>query len=115
MNVIVLRLCYLSTQECYVHNLLRVSVYIPDLRRDILELIISKMLTLDVSGTVLMSLHLCRCLTAAFTFFVLIFFQKSMTFFTFRLVHHGVRLKKWKVELSKMPVEHRRMSASSTW
>uniref|UniRef100_A0A8C2H2Y0 Uncharacterized protein n=1 Tax=Cyprinus carpio TaxID=7962 RepID=A0A8C2H2Y0_CYPCA len=38
------------TLECYVHNLLRVSVYIPDLRRDILELIISKMLTLDVSA-----------------------------------------------------------------
>uniref|UniRef100_A0A672QB49 RRN3 homolog, RNA polymerase I transcription factor n=1 Tax=Sinocyclocheilus grahami TaxID=75366 RepID=A0A672QB49_SINGR len=38
------------TLECYVHNLLRVSVYIPDLRRDIIELIISKMLTLDVSA-----------------------------------------------------------------
>ncbi|XP_077069211.1 RNA polymerase I-specific transcription initiation factor RRN3 [Siphateles boraxobius] len=38
------------TLECYVHNLLRVSVYIPDLRRDILELIISKILTLDVSA-----------------------------------------------------------------
>uniref|UniRef100_A0A8C1ENV3 RRN3 homolog, RNA polymerase I transcription factor n=2 Tax=Cyprinus carpio TaxID=7962 RepID=A0A8C1ENV3_CYPCA len=38
------------TLECYVHNLLRVSIYIPDLRRDILELIISKMLTLDVSA-----------------------------------------------------------------
>ncbi|RXN31496.1 RNA polymerase I-specific transcription initiation factor RRN3 [Labeo rohita] len=38
------------TLECYIHNLLRVSVYIPDLRRDILELIISKMLTLDVSA-----------------------------------------------------------------
>lgn len=34
---------------------------------------------------------------------------------TFRLVHHGVRLKKWKVKLSKMSVEHRRMIASSTW
>uniref|UniRef100_A0A673IUJ2 RRN3 homolog, RNA polymerase I transcription factor n=1 Tax=Sinocyclocheilus rhinocerous TaxID=307959 RepID=A0A673IUJ2_9TELE len=54
------------TLECYVHNLLRVSVYIPDLRRDILELIISKMLTLDVSDlclvTVLIYLQLCRCL-----------------------------------------------------
>lgn len=38
------------TLECYVHNLLRVSVYIPALRRDILELIISKMLKLDVSA-----------------------------------------------------------------
>uniref|UniRef100_A0A673IEP7 RNA polymerase I-specific transcription initiation factor RRN3-like n=1 Tax=Sinocyclocheilus rhinocerous TaxID=307959 RepID=A0A673IEP7_9TELE len=38
------------TLECYMHNLLRVSVYIPDLRRDIIELIISKMLTLDVSA-----------------------------------------------------------------
>uniref|UniRef100_A0A671MFH0 RNA polymerase I-specific transcription initiation factor RRN3-like n=1 Tax=Sinocyclocheilus anshuiensis TaxID=1608454 RepID=A0A671MFH0_9TELE len=38
------------TLECYVHNLFRVSVYIPDLRRDIIELIISKMLTLDVSA-----------------------------------------------------------------
>lgn len=35
-------------QECYVHNLLRITVYIPALRRDVLELIISKMLTLDV-------------------------------------------------------------------
>jgi len=86
-----------------VHNLLRVTVYIPDLRRNILELIISKMLTLDVSGTVLMSWDPCRCLTAVFLYFF------------FRLVHHGVRLKKWKVEVRKMPVEHRRMSASSTW
>uniref|UniRef100_A0A8B9KB98 RRN3 homolog, RNA polymerase I transcription factor n=1 Tax=Astyanax mexicanus TaxID=7994 RepID=A0A8B9KB98_ASTMX len=36
--------------ECYVHNLLRIAVYIPTLRRDVLELIISKMLTLDVSA-----------------------------------------------------------------
>uniref|UniRef100_A0A673IQV3 RRN3 homolog, RNA polymerase I transcription factor n=1 Tax=Sinocyclocheilus rhinocerous TaxID=307959 RepID=A0A673IQV3_9TELE len=43
------------TLECYVHNLLRVSVYIPDLRRDILELIISKMLTLDVSDLCLVT------------------------------------------------------------
>lgn len=35
-------------QECYVHNLLRITVYVPALRRDVLELIISKMLTLDV-------------------------------------------------------------------
>ncbi|KAL6476432.1 hypothetical protein MHYP_G00149310 [Metynnis hypsauchen] len=38
------------TLECYVHNLLRIVVYIPTLRRDVLELIISKMLTLDVSA-----------------------------------------------------------------
>ncbi|TRY93235.1 hypothetical protein DNTS_014372 [Danionella cerebrum] len=38
------------TLECYTHNLLRVSVSIPELRRDILELIITKMLTLDVSA-----------------------------------------------------------------
>jgi len=42
-------------------------------------------------------------------------FDCCFSFFTFRLVHHGVRLKKWKVEVRKMPVEHRRMSASSTW
>lgn len=70
VNVIVLRPCCVCTQECYVHNLLRVSVYIPDLRRDILELIISKMLTLDVrdlcSVTVLIALQLCSGLTAVF-------------------------------------------------
>ncbi|XP_062307031.1 RNA polymerase I-specific transcription initiation factor RRN3 [Osmerus eperlanus] len=38
------------TLECYVHNLLRMSVYIPALRRDVLELIFSKMLKLDVSA-----------------------------------------------------------------
>ncbi|KAL7860924.1 hypothetical protein AOLI_G00172730 [Acnodon oligacanthus] len=38
------------TLECYVHNLLRIVVYIPTLRRDVLELIISKMLMLDVSA-----------------------------------------------------------------
>uniref|UniRef100_A0A669FBB4 RRN3 homolog, RNA polymerase I transcription factor n=1 Tax=Oreochromis niloticus TaxID=8128 RepID=A0A669FBB4_ORENI len=39
------------TLECYVHNLLRITVYIPSIRRDILELIIGKLLKLDVSGT----------------------------------------------------------------
>lgn len=39
------------TLECYVHNLLRVTMYIPALRRDILELIIGKMLKLDVSAS----------------------------------------------------------------
>lgn len=38
------------TLECYVHNLLRVTVYIPALQREILELVISKMLLLDVSA-----------------------------------------------------------------
>lgn len=38
-------------QECYVHNLLRVTVYIPSIRRDILDLIIGKMLQLDVSNS----------------------------------------------------------------
>uniref|UniRef100_A0A7N6F945 RRN3 homolog, RNA polymerase I transcription factor n=1 Tax=Anabas testudineus TaxID=64144 RepID=A0A7N6F945_ANATE len=37
------------TLECYVHNLLRVTVYIPSIRRDVLELIIGRMLKLDVS------------------------------------------------------------------
>lgn len=36
-------------QECYVHNLLRVTVYLPTLRLQILELIIEKLLKLDVS------------------------------------------------------------------
>ncbi|XP_069876415.1 RNA polymerase I-specific transcription initiation factor RRN3-like isoform X3 [Dipodomys merriami] len=35
--------------ECYVHNLLRISVYFPTLRHDILELVIEKLLKLDVS------------------------------------------------------------------
>lgn len=38
------------TLECCVHNLLRITVYIPALRRDVLELIISRMLSLDVSA-----------------------------------------------------------------
>nr|XP_020463992.1 RNA polymerase I-specific transcription initiation factor RRN3 [Monopterus albus] len=39
------------TLECYVHNLLRVTVYISSLRREILEVIIGKMLKLDVSAS----------------------------------------------------------------
>lgn len=39
------------TLECYVHNLLRVTTYIPAIRRDILELIVGKMLKLDVSAS----------------------------------------------------------------
>lgn len=52
MNFVVswLTLCCLP-QECYVHNLLRVTVYIPSIRRDILDLIIGKMLQLDVSNS----------------------------------------------------------------
>lgn len=37
------------TLECYVHNLLKISVYFPTLRREILELVIEKLLKLDVS------------------------------------------------------------------
>lgn len=40
---------YCLPQECYVHNLLRVTVYLPSIRRDVLELVIGKMLQLDVS------------------------------------------------------------------
>ncbi|XP_004587152.1 RNA polymerase I-specific transcription initiation factor RRN3 [Ochotona princeps] len=38
------------TLECYVHNLLRISVYFPNLRHEILELIIEKLLKLDVNA-----------------------------------------------------------------
>ncbi|XP_004604384.1 RNA polymerase I-specific transcription initiation factor RRN3 [Sorex araneus] len=38
------------TLECYVHNLLRISVYFPTLRHDILELVIEKLLKLDVNA-----------------------------------------------------------------
>uniref|UniRef100_A0AAQ5ZPM6 RRN3 homolog, RNA polymerase I transcription factor n=1 Tax=Amphiprion ocellaris TaxID=80972 RepID=A0AAQ5ZPM6_AMPOC len=37
--------------ECYVHNLLRVTVYIPSIRRDVLEVIIGKLLKLDVNAS----------------------------------------------------------------
>ncbi|KAM9784572.1 RNA polymerase I-specific transcription initiation factor RRN3 [Syngnathus typhle] len=39
------------TLECYVHNLLKLSVYIPSIRRDVLEIIIGQMLKLDVSAS----------------------------------------------------------------
>ncbi|XP_004691805.2 PREDICTED: RNA polymerase I-specific transcription initiation factor RRN3 [Condylura cristata] len=39
------------TLECYVHNLLRISVYFPTLRREILELVIEKLLKLDVTAS----------------------------------------------------------------
>ncbi|KAM9843202.1 RNA polymerase I-specific transcription initiation factor RRN3 [Aulostomus maculatus] len=39
------------TLECYVHNLLRVTVHIPAVRREVLELIVEKMLKLDVSAS----------------------------------------------------------------
>lgn len=74
--VLIVRLLYsmvvfLSPQECYVHNLLRVAVYIPSLRRDVLELIISRMLKLDVSVCVFKpQLLLCVCVCVlAFQFF----------------------------------------------
>lgn len=38
------------TLECYVHNLLRITVYLPPLRREILELVVEKLLKLDVSA-----------------------------------------------------------------
>ncbi|XP_075686257.1 RNA polymerase I-specific transcription initiation factor RRN3 [Rhinoderma darwinii] len=37
--------------ECYIHNLLRVTVYFPTLRLEILELIIEKLLKIDVSAS----------------------------------------------------------------
>lgn len=39
------------TLECYVHNLLRVTMYVPSIRRDVVELIIGKMLELDVNAS----------------------------------------------------------------
>ncbi|XP_043945109.1 RNA polymerase I-specific transcription initiation factor RRN3 [Protopterus annectens] len=39
------------TLECYVHNLLRITVYFPPLRREILELVVEKLLKLDVSAS----------------------------------------------------------------
>uniref|UniRef100_A0A8D0A5N8 RRN3 homolog, RNA polymerase I transcription factor n=1 Tax=Sander lucioperca TaxID=283035 RepID=A0A8D0A5N8_SANLU len=41
----------ITRYECYVHNVLRVTVYMPSIRRDVLELIIGKMLKLDVSAS----------------------------------------------------------------
>ncbi|XP_044289549.1 RNA polymerase I-specific transcription initiation factor RRN3 isoform X2 [Varanus komodoensis] len=38
------------TLQCYVHNVLRISGYIPTLRRDILELVIERLLKMDVSA-----------------------------------------------------------------
>uniref|UniRef100_K7GB10 RRN3 homolog, RNA polymerase I transcription factor n=1 Tax=Pelodiscus sinensis TaxID=13735 RepID=K7GB10_PELSI len=38
------------TLECYVHNLLRITVYLPTLKLEILELIVEKLLKLDVSA-----------------------------------------------------------------
>ncbi|XP_033022990.1 RNA polymerase I-specific transcription initiation factor RRN3 [Lacerta agilis] len=38
------------TLQCYVHNMLRISGYIPTLRRDILELVIERALKIDVSA-----------------------------------------------------------------
>ncbi|XP_058013550.1 RNA polymerase I-specific transcription initiation factor RRN3 isoform X1 [Ahaetulla prasina] len=38
------------TLQCYLHNLLRISVYIPSLRHDILELVVEKLLKIDVSA-----------------------------------------------------------------
>nr|XP_056722542.1 RNA polymerase I-specific transcription initiation factor RRN3 [Euleptes europaea] len=38
------------TLQCYVHNMLRISGYIPVLRHDILELVIERLLKMDVSA-----------------------------------------------------------------
>ncbi|XP_028562044.2 RNA polymerase I-specific transcription initiation factor RRN3 [Podarcis muralis] len=38
------------TLQCYVHNMLRISGYIPTLRHDILELVIERVLKIDVSA-----------------------------------------------------------------
>lgn len=38
------------TLQCYVHNILRITGYIPTLRHDILELVIEKLLKIDVSA-----------------------------------------------------------------
>ncbi|XP_068100881.1 RNA polymerase I-specific transcription initiation factor RRN3 [Hyperolius riggenbachi] len=35
--------------ECYIHNLLRITVYFPKLRLEVLELVIEKLLKIDVS------------------------------------------------------------------
>uniref|UniRef100_A0A3Q3WJR7 Uncharacterized protein n=1 Tax=Mola mola TaxID=94237 RepID=A0A3Q3WJR7_MOLML len=48
------------TLECYVHNLLKVTIYLPSIRRDILELIIGKMLKLDVCS-VCVCVCICVC------------------------------------------------------
>ncbi|XP_075035876.1 RNA polymerase I-specific transcription initiation factor RRN3 [Mixophyes fleayi] len=37
--------------ECYIHNLLRITVYFPVLRLEILELVIEKLLKIDVSAS----------------------------------------------------------------
>ncbi|XP_069839804.1 RNA polymerase I-specific transcription initiation factor RRN3 isoform X2 [Dendropsophus ebraccatus] len=37
--------------ECYIHNLLRITVYFPMIRQEVLELIIEKLLKLDVSAS----------------------------------------------------------------
>lgn len=39
------------TLECYVHNLLRITVYFPTLRLEILELIVERLLKMDVSAS----------------------------------------------------------------
>uniref|UniRef100_UPI00398E6934 RNA polymerase I-specific transcription initiation factor RRN3 isoform X1 n=2 Tax=Pristiophorus japonicus TaxID=55135 RepID=UPI00398E6934 len=39
------------TLECYVHNLLRITVYFPVLRLEILELVVEKFLKLDVNAS----------------------------------------------------------------
>ncbi|XP_061455733.1 RNA polymerase I-specific transcription initiation factor RRN3 isoform X2 [Rhineura floridana] len=54
MSVLVEKFPYVNkserTLQCYVHNVLRISGYIPTLRHDILELVIERVLKVDVSA-----------------------------------------------------------------
>ncbi|XP_062999178.1 RNA polymerase I-specific transcription initiation factor RRN3 [Elgaria multicarinata webbii] len=54
MPVLVKRFPFINkserTLQCYVHNLLRITGYIPTLRHDILELVIERLLKMDVSA-----------------------------------------------------------------
>uniref|UniRef100_A0A8C4RBS4 RRN3 homolog, RNA polymerase I transcription factor n=1 Tax=Eptatretus burgeri TaxID=7764 RepID=A0A8C4RBS4_EPTBU len=43
--------CTTYPQECYLHNLLQVTTYLPALRKDILLLLLEKILKLDVSAS----------------------------------------------------------------
>uniref|UniRef100_A0A8C5QN32 RRN3 homolog, RNA polymerase I transcription factor n=1 Tax=Leptobrachium leishanense TaxID=445787 RepID=A0A8C5QN32_9ANUR len=55
MPILVERFPYVNksvrTMECYVHNLLRITVYFPTLRLDVLELVIEKLLKIDVNAS----------------------------------------------------------------
>ncbi|XP_071976771.1 RNA polymerase I-specific transcription initiation factor RRN3 [Engystomops pustulosus] len=55
MPILVERFPYIKkssrVMECYIHNILRVTVYFPMLRLEVLELIIEKLLKVDVSAS----------------------------------------------------------------